>query len=266
MQYRNVFDVLSHYQRPEGYDDEITMGEMLKEAGHDYATAMFGKGASAVGRFEDAGYDITDELPGEPGGNGNGHGSYWNPKTKTTFPPDNPKRIHSLRKDSVAFVEEYAGKQPFFVMINHYAPHIPHMATKEAFDRNKKRWIEQGRDTKDIDAEKSSVHRDITYAAMIEEMDMNVSALIDALEAKGELITRTSSSRPTMAAVIRNDAKSKVRNIALTGHSRKASVRSMRADPRAHGHFRARNQSWIPVRCAGGSVGFSADLHDLSRQ
>ena len=61
------------------------------------------------------------------------------------------------------------------------------MATKEAFERNKKRWIEQGRDTENIDVEKSSVHRDIIYAAMIEEMDMNVGALIDALKAKGEL-------------------------------------------------------------------------------
>ncbi len=187
MQYRNVFDVLSHYQRPDGYDDETTMGEMFKESGRNYVTAMFGKGASALGRFEDAGYDVTDELPGEPGGNGNGHGSYWDVKKKTPFPPDNPKRLHSLRRDSVAFVNEHAGKHPFFMMVNHYAPHIPHLATKEAFERNKKRWIEQGRDTDKIDEEKSPVQREIVYAAMVEEMDMNVGALIDALEARGEL-------------------------------------------------------------------------------
>tara|TARA_B100000959_G_scaffold118532_1_gene124604 strand:- start:77 stop:1777 length:1701 start_codon:yes stop_codon:yes gene_type:complete len=187
MQYRNVFDVLSHYQRPEGYDDETTMGEMLKEAGRNYATAMFGKGASALGRFDEAGYDVTDELPGEPGGNGNGHGSYWDPKKKTPFPPDNPKRIHSLRRDSVAFVNKYAGKQPFFMMVNHYAPHIPHMATREAFERCRKRWISQDHGTEKIDEKKSSVNREITYAAMVEEMDMNVGALIDALKAKGEL-------------------------------------------------------------------------------
>lgn len=187
MQYRNVFDVLSSFQRPDGYDDETTMGEMLKESGRNYATAMFGKGASALGRFEDAGYDVTDELPGEPGGNGNGHGSYWIPKTKTPFPPDNPKRLHSLRRDSVAFVNKVAGKQPFFMMVNHYAPHIPHLATKGAFERCKKRWISQDRDTDKIDQPKSPVQREIIYAAMIEEMDMNVGALIDALKAKGEL-------------------------------------------------------------------------------
>jgi arylsulfatase A-like enzyme len=187
LQYRNVFDVLSHFQRPDGYGDEVTMAEMLKESGVNYVTAMFGKGCSAMKRFDAAGYDITDEIPGEPGGNGNGHGSYWDPKNKTPFPPDNPKRIHSLRTDSVAFVNKYAGKQPFFMMVSHYAPHIPHMATVEAFQRVKNRWIEQGRDTTNIDSKDSSVNRAIVYAAMIEEMDLNVDAIIDALEAKGEL-------------------------------------------------------------------------------
>lgn len=187
LHYRNVFDVLSHKQRPDGYDKEITIAEMLKDSGHHYATAMFGKGCSTMGRFDEAGYDITDEVPGEPGGNGNGHGSYWDQKTKTPFPPDNPKRIHSLRKDSVAFINKYAGQQPFFVMVSHYAPHIPHMATQAAFERTKQRWIDAGRDTDKIDSPKSDVHRAITYAAMIEEMDLTVSAVIDTLKAHDAL-------------------------------------------------------------------------------
>ena len=187
MQYRNVFDVFSRKQRPDGYDDEITMAEMLKASGRNYVTAMFGKGCSAMKRFDAAGYDVTDEIPGEAGGNGNGHGSYWDPKNKTPFPPDNPKRIHSLRKDSVAFVNQHAGKRPFFMMVSHYAPHVPHMATKEAFERTKQRWLEQGRDSKDIDSEKSKPHSEITYAAMVEEMDLNVGAIIDALEETGQL-------------------------------------------------------------------------------
>ena len=46
LQYRNVFDVLSPFQRPDGYDDETTMGEMPKES-VNHVTAMFGKGASS---------------------------------------------------------------------------------------------------------------------------------------------------------------------------------------------------------------------------
>ena len=101
IQYRNVFDVLSMVQRPNKYDDEITLAEMMNDTGHNYITAHFGKGCSAMGRFDDAGYQVTDENPGEAGGNGNGHGSYWDPiNEKTPFPPDNPKRMHSLRRDA----------------------------------------------------------------------------------------------------------------------------------------------------------------------
>jgi arylsulfatase A len=188
IQYRNVFDVLSAVQRPDGYKAEVTMAEMLKDSGRNYVTAHFGKGCSAMGRFEDAGYDVTDENPGEAGGNGNGHGSYWDPiKDKTPFPPDNPKRMYSLMRDSAAFVKEHAGKQPFFMMVSHYAPHIPHLCTKETFKRTKKRWIEMGRDTEGIEKEKSSIRRDITHAGMVEEMDMTLVAILDALEAKGQL-------------------------------------------------------------------------------
>jgi len=188
IQYRNVFDVLSQVQRPDGYDTEITMAEMLKESGKNYITAHFGKGCSAMGRFDEAGYDLTDENPGEPGGNGNGHGSYWDPiKDKTPFPPDNPKRMYSLKRDSAAFVKEYGGKRPFFMMVSQYAPHIPYYCTQEAFERNKKRWIEMGRETEGVENEKSSIHKDITYAAMVEEMDMTLVAILDALDAKGEL-------------------------------------------------------------------------------
>ena len=97
IQYRHVFDCLSMVQRPDKYESEITLAEMMKAAGRNYITAHFGKGCSAMGRFDNAGYDVTDENPGEPGGNGNGHGSYWDPIQKT-FPPGNPKRMHSREK------------------------------------------------------------------------------------------------------------------------------------------------------------------------
>ena len=195
VQYRNVNDVLAKYQRPEGWDNEVTMAQMLKDANLNYKTAFFGKGASNLGRFEDRGYDITDEILGEISGNGNAHGQYWDIKKKTPFPPDNPKRLHSLRKDSVNFINEYAGKQPFFVMVSHYAAHIPFGCTREAFERNKKRWIEMGFDTKGLDPisgnpvlkPNGDANREIAYAAMIEEMDMTVVDIIKALEKKGEL-------------------------------------------------------------------------------
>jgi arylsulfatase A-like enzyme len=196
IQYRNVFDVLSQVQRPDGYEAEITMAEMLKESGKNYITAHFGKGCSAMGRFDEAGYDLTDENPNEPGGNGNGHGSYWDPiKDKTPFPPDNPKRMYSLKRDSAAFVKEYGGKRPFFMMVSHYAPHIPFVCTREAFERTKKRWIASGYDTNGweelnddpVNNPKGEANKKITYAAMVEEMDLTLVDVLDALEQTGEL-------------------------------------------------------------------------------
>jgi arylsulfatase A-like enzyme len=169
---------------------------MLKESGKNYITAHFGKGCSAMGRFDEAGYDLTDENPGEPGGNGNGHGSYWDPiKDKTPFPPDNPKRMYSLKRDSAAFVKEYGGKRPFFMMVSHYAPHIPFVCTREAFERTKKRWIAAGYDTKGLEElnddpvnnPKGEANKKITYAAMVEEMDLTLVDVLDALEQTGEL-------------------------------------------------------------------------------
>ena len=45
-QYRFVHDVLSYKQRPNGYQDEITIAGMLKQANKNYITAHFGKGSS----------------------------------------------------------------------------------------------------------------------------------------------------------------------------------------------------------------------------
>ncbi|GIS29180.1 MAG: hypothetical protein CM15mP130_2100 [Verrucomicrobiota bacterium] len=65
-----------------------------------------------MGRFEDAGYDITDENPGEPGGNGMAWFLLGSDQGKTPFPPDNPKRMLSLRKDAADFLKKNAENSP----------------------------------------------------------------------------------------------------------------------------------------------------------
>jgi len=59
VQYRNVFDVLSKKQRPDGWDDEVSMAEVVKAANKNYITAIFGKGMGSR-RMDNAGYDVTD--------------------------------------------------------------------------------------------------------------------------------------------------------------------------------------------------------------
>ena len=187
LQYRNVFDVLSKKQRPNGWDDEISMAAVLKAANKDYITAHFGKGMN-VRRMDHAGYDVTDEF--DKGPNGNGHGHYIDVKKKIPIPDDNPKRIVELTRRSVDFVNQYAGKRPFYLMISHYAVHVPFQASPAAIERCRQRWIAMGRP--DVDRTSAAykttqTYREWLYAAMIEETDANLGALLDALDSTGQL-------------------------------------------------------------------------------
>jgi arylsulfatase A-like enzyme len=185
MQYRNVFDVLSKKQRPQGWDDEVSMAAVLKAADKNYVTAHFGKGMS-VRRMDHAGYDFTDEF--DQGANGNGHGSFIDVKQKIRIPNDNPKRIVDLTQRSVEFVKKNAGKRPFYLMLSHYAVHIPHQASPQAIERCRRRWVAAGNpDLEPTDKEYKKHFSLWQYAAMVEETDASLGAILDALEESKEL-------------------------------------------------------------------------------
>lgn len=185
LQYRNVFDVLSKKQRPDGWDDEVSMAAVVKAADKNYVTAHFGKGMS-VRRMDHAGYDVTDEFDNGP--NGNGHGSYIDVNRKVPIPDDNPKRIVDLTRRSVEFVKEHAGKRPFLLMVSHYAVHIPHQASPAAIERCRRRWVAAGNpDVGPDDKEYKKHFPEWRYAAMIEETDASLGGIIDALKESKEL-------------------------------------------------------------------------------
>jgi len=184
LQNRNVFDVLAKKQRPQGWDDELSMAAVLKAADKDYVTAHFGKGMG-VRRMDHAGYDVTDEF--DKGPNGNGHGSYIDVQRKVAIPDDNPKRIVDLTQRSVDFVREHAGKRPFFLMVSHYAVHIPHQASPEAIERCRCRWVAAGNaDLQPADKEYRKYFPLWQYAAMVEETDSSLGAIIDELKKSKE--------------------------------------------------------------------------------
>lgn len=185
LQYRNVFDVLSKKQRPQGWDDEVSMAAVVKAAGKGYVTAHFGKGMG-VRRMDDAGYDVTDEF--DRGPNGNGHGSYIDIKQKIPIPADNPKRIVDLTRRSVDFVNEHAGKHPFYLMVSHYAVHIPHQASPDAIERCRRRWVAAGNPNVGPEEKEYKKHLpEWRYAAMVEEADESLGAILDALIETNEL-------------------------------------------------------------------------------
>ena len=185
LQNRNVFDVLAKKQRPQGWDHEISMAAVLKAAQKNYITAHFGKGMS-VRRMDDAGYDVTDEY--DRGANGNAHGSYIDITRKIPIPDNNPKRIGDLTQRSVQFVREHAGKRPFFLMVSHYAVHIPHQASPRAIERCRLRWVAAGNpESTPSDKQYKQHFTEWQYAAMIEETDASLGAILDALKESQEL-------------------------------------------------------------------------------
>ena len=94
---------------------ELSLAEMLKAANKGYHTAFFGKGCTPMGWFKDHGYDETDFNFVHA--NGNAHGDWWEPTTKTPIPADDPKRIFSLARTSVDYLKKRASdKKPFFMM------------------------------------------------------------------------------------------------------------------------------------------------------
>jgi arylsulfatase A-like enzyme len=189
IQYRFVHDVLSGYQRPNGYSDEIAMGGILKAAGKNYTTAHFGKGAgSAVGKLKDYGYDVTDEYE-KYGPNGNGHGNYATVSgARKPLPPDDPKRIFSLTRDAVKFVNENAGERPFFLMVSHYAAHVKHAALQKDIDRFQKKYDAlPNKPTDQRELKAFSQQNNVLYGAMVYEADWSLGEIIKAVKEKGEL-------------------------------------------------------------------------------
>jgi len=190
LQYTFVHDVLA-LKRNIKWVDEVSMADVLKESGKGYVTAHFGKGMAARERMNEIGYDVTDEH--DIGSNGNFHGDYVDIKSRTPLPADDPKRMRSLKKSSVEFVREHAGKSPFFMMVSHYAVHVPHAASSELIE--KYRNSPRGKHLKDedylpedqiSDGMKNS-HWRLQYAAMIDEIDQGLGSLVAELKAAGEL-------------------------------------------------------------------------------
>lgn len=181
---RFVNDVVA-YRKGLSWGDEVSMADILKASGKGYVTSHFGKGM-AKDYMKTVGYDITDEY--DIGPNGNFHGDYVDIKSRTPLPEEDPKRMNSLEESSVNFLKEYSGKQPFFMMVSHYAVHVPHAADPKLIEKYRK--LPRGKHCKDADyvAVDQISHVQATgswrlqYAAMIEQLDNHLGALIEVLK------------------------------------------------------------------------------------
>ncbi len=152
---------------------EITLAEMLKEAG--YATASIGKWHLGNVLPQEQGFDVN------VAGNGGGAaGSHWWPYAKPM-----PKGRYAgleeekdeyladrLTRVALEWLDTLPEDQPFFLYLSHYAVHTPiesrpdyeaHFAGKEP----------------------DGGHKNPTYAGMIKSLDDSVGKVLDYLEEHG---------------------------------------------------------------------------------
>ena len=187
--YTFVHDVLA-LQRKLQWKDETSLADVLKAADEEYVTAHFGKGMGNE-RMETIGYDVTDEFESHSD-NGNFHGEFISLKNRKPLSAENPKRMASLKERSVNFVHKHSGKRPFFMMVSHYAVHVPHAARPDLIEKYRK--LPRGKYCTDSDylpVEKMPKGKIISswrlqYAAMLEEVDEGLGAIMDALEKTGQ--------------------------------------------------------------------------------
>ena len=188
--YTFVHDVLA-LERDLKFSHLTSLADIVKASDSRYITAHFGKGMSGE-QMHTIGYDVTDETDGKAP-NGNYHGEYISLKNRTALPATNPKRMASLQKNSVNFIRKHAGRQPFFMMISHYAVHVPHAARPDLIE--KYRRLPRGKHCRDTDYLPESEiphgmkisHWRLQYAAMLDEVDQGLGALVDALKASDQL-------------------------------------------------------------------------------
>ena len=192
----SIHDVVMNKKQVD-FEKKLSIAEMIKEADKGYVTAFFGKGCTPMHWFKDHGYDATDFIHKHP--NGNAHGDWWEPTTKTPIPDDDPKRVFSLARTSNDFLKQRGkDRKPFYMMVSHYAVHVRNSSLKSTREKYlrilaEERGIAGGvpdisqydKNADEMPKNLRAVWETANYAAMMENMDSSIGMVLDELKAQG---------------------------------------------------------------------------------
>jgi choline-sulfatase len=166
--------VPSEYDGPEWLADEVTLPELLGEAG--YTTGLTGKWHCGRGHEERV-FDWTANM----------HAEGWD------VPKFSVERDRRVVENAVEFLRERAGEGPFFLFVGLTATHAP-------WEGEPERLVERHRDSKFPAVPEEATYRfgrsDVVsvedpdealaqYYAAVEGIDENVGRLVDELDALG---------------------------------------------------------------------------------
>ncbi len=158
--------------------DEITIAEVLKEAGYD--TGIFGKWHLGYKKEYNPIHQGFDEFYGYVSGNIDFHSHYdnagiydWWYQTDSLY--EEGYSTDLITDHTVAFIQAQQDR-PFFAYVAHEAPHVPFQGRSDTAYRFPGREFTYYGPVED---------RDRAYKDMIEEMDEGIGKIIDAVEEAG---------------------------------------------------------------------------------
>ncbi len=156
---------------PGRHPNYLTIPKMLKSVNPKYKTAHYGKWDLRADIFpEDLGYDESD------GNTGNRHGNLMaGPEEKWTevYINEDPKRMVSITHRALNFMErQVRSKNPFFLQVSHYAPHVDIQTRQTSFDKYEKKA-------------KGQKHSHSGWAGMLEDMDGSVGDILNKINELG---------------------------------------------------------------------------------
>ncbi len=166
--------------------NDPTIAEALKKAG--YTTGLIGKwhlgGAGYLPEARGFDVNIGGSIAGSPS-------SYFSPYNLAKI-ADGPKGeflTDRLTREALGFITENK-RRPFFLMLSHYAVHIPLQAPRALVAKyeEKAAGLPAGTGLKFVNegqTEARQVQDHPTYAAMVESVDNSVGQVMDKLEELG---------------------------------------------------------------------------------
>ena len=114
--------------------------------------------------------------------------------------PDGEYLTDRLTTEAIRLIDERDAERPFFLYLSHYAVHIPIQAPAELIEKYRRKATELGLDKADVIVEgepfgcqhlrgerllRRTVQSDPAYAAMVENLDVNIGRVLGALDSQG---------------------------------------------------------------------------------